>query len=193
MNPSRASPTLVKTNPVSESARSVEYATQAVSYSFNPYVVFTSVLAVTGSNLSTEPVGIFRQISGLMCTQEWERFCAFFCMVFKVPELRAQIFEGSVVISTRAKQKDKDDGKYCSYFIYITTCSNTVYFTGGSSGSSFAKLLARKKSLTALSPVKAMSSSGTAVKGALNFEDHGEYTCISHFLVFSYPFISSHI
>jgi hypothetical protein len=117
MNPSRASPHVVKTNPVSESARSVEYASQAGSYGFNPYIVFTSVLLVTSSNLTSEPVGIFRQISGLMCTQEWERFCAFFCMVFKVPELRAQIFEGSVVISTRAKQKDRDDGKYQSHHI----------------------------------------------------------------------------
>jgi hypothetical protein len=88
----------------------VEYAVQAGSFGFNPYIVFTSVLAVTGSNLTSEPVGIFRQISGLMCTQEWERFCAFFCAVFKVPELRAQIFDGSVVLSTRAKQKD--DGQY---------------------------------------------------------------------------------
>ena len=56
-----------------------------------------------------------------MCTQEWERFCAFFCMVFKVPELRAQIFDGSVMLSTRAKQKD--DGMCYSY---LMMCSNMV-------------------------------------------------------------------
>lgn len=128
MNPSRASPNLVKINPVSESVRSVEYASQAGAYGFNPYIVFTSVLLVTSSNLTSEPVGIFRQIGGLMCTQEWERFCAFFCMVFKVPELRAQILEGSVMISTRAKQRDKDDGKYfVSYMHY--NFFNLTYFS----------------------------------------------------------------
>jgi hypothetical protein len=56
--------------------------------------------------------------------------------------------------------------------------SNTV-FTGGSSGSNFAKLLARKKLATALSPIKVMSSNNAVVKGALNFEDQGEYMPIN--------------
>jgi hypothetical protein len=26
-------------------------------------------------------------IQGILCTQEWQRFCTFFCMIFKQPQL----------------------------------------------------------------------------------------------------------
>jgi hypothetical protein len=107
VNPSRAAPVFVKSAPSSDSARSTRYAIQAnASHNFL-YTIFTSVLAVNSSNLhERDPQGMFRQITGTLCTQEWERFCAFFCMVFKAKELHAQIYEDAISISTRAKPKD---------------------------------------------------------------------------------------
>ena len=108
VNPSRASPSSVKPqSSSSDSNRSTTYAIQANAFNNFNYAVFTSVLAVTSSNiLDLEPQGMFRQITGTLCTQEWERFCAFFCMVFKEQELHAQIYEDAISISTRAKPKD---------------------------------------------------------------------------------------
>jgi hypothetical protein len=107
VNPSRASPACVKMQSLSDTNRSTIYALQANAMNNFQYAVFTSVLAVTSSNLlDPDPQGAFRDISGTLCTQEWERFCAFFCMVFKEQELYAQIYNDAISISTRARPKD---------------------------------------------------------------------------------------
>jgi hypothetical protein len=107
VNPSRAAPSSVKPAASTDATRGTTYAIQANAINNFSYAVFTSVMAVCSSNLlDTDPQGIFRQITGTLCTQEWERFCAFFCMVFKVEELYAQIYEDAISISTRAKPRD---------------------------------------------------------------------------------------
>jgi hypothetical protein len=108
VNPSRAAPSIVKmSTSSSDSVRNTKYAIQATASHNFLYTIFTSVLAVNSSNLlDSEPQGMFRQITGTLCTQEWERFCAFFCMVFKAKELHAQIYEDAITISTRARPKD---------------------------------------------------------------------------------------
>jgi hypothetical protein len=106
VNPSRAVPAVVKPA-VGDSQNATKYVVHANAVSNYQFSVFTSVLAVTSSNLlDPAPNGLFRQIRGIMCIQEWERFCAFFCMVFRERELHAQIYEDSISISTRAKSKD---------------------------------------------------------------------------------------
>jgi hypothetical protein len=119
VNPSRAAPSIVKSASSSDSARSTRYAIQAnASHNFL-YTIFTSVLAVNSSNLlEHDSQAMFRQITGTLCTQEWERFCAFFCMVFKARELHAQIYEDAISISTRAKPKD-GAGKPLLTFAYL--------------------------------------------------------------------------
>ena len=105
VNPSRAAPHTVKPAPSSDNQRSI-YTVLGNTTTNYQYAVFTSVLAVTTSNLHLdEPQSLFRQLAGTMCTQEWERFCAFFCMVYREQELNAQIYEDAISISTRAKPK----------------------------------------------------------------------------------------
>jgi hypothetical protein len=112
VNPSRAAPSVVKPA-TTDSNRSSVYAVLANGKGNNAYALFTSVLVVTSSNLaSPDPSSTFRQLSGLLCTQEWERFCAFFCAIFNEQELCAQIYEDSISISTRAKPKSNNPGKH---------------------------------------------------------------------------------
>ena len=97
------------------------YILPAGSLSNYQFTVFTSVLAVTFSNLhDTEPNSPFRQIRGYMHVQEWERFCAFFCMVFKETELQAQIYEDAISIGTRAKAKDGNEHLHLRMWASLT-------------------------------------------------------------------------
>ena len=64
--------------------------------------------------LDHDTSAMFRQVNGVLCRQEWERFCSFFCMVFGEKELRAQIYEDAVAFSTRAKPREG--------IIQATTC-----------------------------------------------------------------------
>jgi hypothetical protein len=114
VNPSRAAPSAVRLS--SDSQRFGNYALLANSTSNYAYATFTSVLAVTSCNFDSSS-DIFRQICGLLCTQEYERFGAFFPAVFNEPDLYAQIYRDIVSITTRAKAKPKesdDAGAHCS-------------------------------------------------------------------------------
>src|SRR4051794_1987270 len=102
VNPSRAPPRVVKPSVPSDTQRSTSYTLQANMVPNYQYSVFTSVFAITSSNFNVnDPPSQFRQLSGTMCCQEWERFCAFFCMVYKVDELHAQIYDDAISVSTR--------------------------------------------------------------------------------------------
>jgi hypothetical protein len=83
------------------------YALLADATNNYSYAVFTSVMAIDSSNLQDlDTLSPFHQVSGVLCTQEWERFCAFFCEVFDVRELRAQIYEDNISITTRSRPKE---------------------------------------------------------------------------------------
>ena len=100
-------PHYVKTEAVNESNSAARYAVIASASVSRQYAVFTSVIVVSGANLVSPPTTTFaKNISGLLCSQEWERFCAFFCMVFKHKELGAQVNEDSISFTTRMKPKD---------------------------------------------------------------------------------------
>jgi hypothetical protein len=84
------------------------------------FAVFTSVLAVTSCNFYSSD-NVFHQICGLLGTQEFERFGAFFCAVFDEDELYAQIYENSVAITTRVKPKESKPGESnCMFFAQLT-------------------------------------------------------------------------
>jgi hypothetical protein len=178
INPSRAAPSSVKQSTISDPNRSTTYALQANAIHNYQYAVFTSVLAVTSSNiLDLDTPGMFRQIIGTLCTQEWERFCAFFCMVFKEQELHAQIYEDAISISTRARPKDVNSMSLSFIIVINAQCNVLLHLADAQHG--FSRLLARGspskspgKSSKPSSPVKVAGSSGsTSVKGALNFDD----------------------
>jgi hypothetical protein len=110
INPSRAAPASVKMAASEYSRSNVSYALLAGSQNSFGYAVFTSVIAIANSNIHDDnPTSTFRQISGTLCTQEWQRFCAFFCMVFKEKELHAQIYDDAITFSTRAKPNNRSD------------------------------------------------------------------------------------
>jgi hypothetical protein len=180
VNPSRAALSCVKPALSSDANRGTTYAIQASSINNFGYAVFTSVIAVCSSNLlDAEPQGIFRQITGILCTQEWEHFCAFFCMVFKVKELYAQIYEDAITISTRAKPKDT--AGELKIVIHCHLNQQLRVLKDRSQG--FSHLLARGS--PSKSPVKvARLSAGGSIKGALNFDDSG--TSLSLSLIVDY-------
>jgi hypothetical protein len=105
INPSRADPISVKMSPTGPTGSI--YALRGNAQVNYLYAVFTSVLLITASNLGGDAdTAAFHGVSGLLCSQEWERFCAFFCTVFKETQLAAQIRENAISITTRAKPKD---------------------------------------------------------------------------------------
>ena len=108
VNPSRAPPVCVKVGNSTDTQRSTAYAINANAQYSHIYTTFTSVLLITTANLSlnAESPSPYRGVNGLLCSQEWERFCAFFCMVFKQVDLAAQVYENAIAITTRAKPKD---------------------------------------------------------------------------------------
>jgi len=107
VNPSRAALSAVKLSLPAESQRQTVYVLRANAANNFSYAVFTSVLAITSSTLPPSVnLGNYQYVAGVLCTQEWERFCAFFCAVFKETELRAQIYEDAISITTRAKLKE---------------------------------------------------------------------------------------
>lgn len=116
LNPSRICPSRVAVQrPLSDGGqRTALYAIAANSSNRNDYALFTSVIVCVSSNLhEPDPPSPFHYISGRLCKQEWERFCAFFCAVFKEPELRAQVYENAISFSTRARPRDAP-GEYLS-------------------------------------------------------------------------------
>jgi hypothetical protein len=105
INPSRAAPISVKMGTPGPTGSI--YALRANAQLNHVYAVFTSVLLISGSSLGVDSdLATFRGVSGLLCSQEWERFSAFFCMVFKERELAAQIRDNAISITTRAKPRD---------------------------------------------------------------------------------------
>src|SRR5277367_670417 len=130
VNPSRAPSVCVKIAAPSEANRTTTttYAIQANTQHNHLYSVFTSVLFITSADLSidTDSSTPFRGVQGLLCTQEWERFCTFFCTIFKQPNLSAQIYENSISVTTRAKPKDsKRDTTSTFYQFHLTMpCSD---------------------------------------------------------------------
>jgi hypothetical protein len=105
INPSRAATHHIRPSTPSDTQSS--YALLAASVGNHSYAVFTSVIAVNASNiLIPDTQSPFHQISGVLCIQEWERFCSFFCMVFGRQELQAQIYEDAIAMSTRARPKE---------------------------------------------------------------------------------------
>jgi hypothetical protein len=176
-NPSRAAPHHVKPATTMEDSRS-NYALLGNATKNFQYAVFTSVIAVTQSNLhDSEPSGMFRQVSGTLCTLEWERLCAFFCMVFKEKELHAQIYEDALTFSTRARPRDAVNT------VSKLHCRFSLWFAKPSAGMSKSRLISRGS--PSKSPVKVTGSTGSgSVKGALNFEDTGE----NHSLTFLHLF-----
>jgi hypothetical protein len=89
------------------------YAIHADGINNYSYAVFISIIVVSTSNLlDPDASGSLHSILGLFCQQEWECFCAFFCMVFKENELQAQIYKDAVSFSTRAKAKEGEWDKF---------------------------------------------------------------------------------
>jgi hypothetical protein len=106
-NPSRAAPDLLKTTTVSESRSASNYAIPFNSSSSSYYAIFTSVVIMSSANLPIPPTeALSKNVSGILCTQEWERFCVFFCMIFKSNPLGANITEDAISFSTRLKPKE---------------------------------------------------------------------------------------
>ena len=106
INPSRASPSSVKMS-TPDAKYTTTYALHAGSTTNFGYAIFTSVILVTSSNIQeVSPDVQFRSISGTLCTQEWERLCPFFCMVFRQQQLHARVYEDAISFSTRARPKD---------------------------------------------------------------------------------------
>jgi hypothetical protein len=119
VNPSRAAPYHVKPAAGAEDQRSC-YALIGNATNNFQYAVFTSVIAVGQTNLhDADPSSMFRQVSGTLCTLEWERLCAFFCMVFKEPALHAQIYEDALAFSSRARPKEGSGKSSCTLFDII--------------------------------------------------------------------------
>jgi hypothetical protein len=170
VNPSRASPYRVKPQPPAlDAQRSATYALTVNAVQTYQYAVFTSVVVVTRADLTDRNTSsMFRQINGVLCQQEWERFCAFFCMVFGERELRAQIYEDAVTFSTRARPKE---GK-----VIILSTPPSRDLTDNTDQprtvSGISRLFSGKGSGPS-SPVK-VSSSAVTVRGALNFDDDGK-------------------
>jgi len=100
---------LVKTALVPGSKTASRFAIQANATTNNDYTIFTSVIIVSTANL-VFPMSLFKTISGLLCCQEWERFTAFFCQVFKQKTLYAPINEDSISFTTRMKLKAPNVG-----------------------------------------------------------------------------------
>jgi hypothetical protein len=111
INPSRAAPHSVKTAAVPESKVASRYAVLANSTTNNSYAIFTSVIIVSSANL-VFPLSPFKSVSGLLCCQEWERFTAFFCQVFRQKTLTAQINEDAISFTTRMRPKAVDTGTF---------------------------------------------------------------------------------
>jgi hypothetical protein len=119
----------------------------------------------------------FRSITGTLCTLEWERFCAFFPMVFRKPNLYARIYEDAISFSTKAKTAGTAGSTatggnsllyHMSLLIHI---SNFKHLKGRGLNRMFGKASAS----TSKSPVKTVTSpfKTSSIKGALNFNDPG--------------------
>lgn len=103
LNPSRASPlNAYSVHTSTDDSRSVMYAGKSVA------VLVSSVL-LDSSHLVTVPDrGLVQHyISGIFHNQEWERFCAFMCMVFGHPELTAQVSLDALSFSTKTEENCK--------------------------------------------------------------------------------------
>lgn len=147
------------------------YALRVNSLTNFGYCVFTSVILVNTSNLlDLEPEGQFRSISGTLCVQEWERFCAFFPTIFREDALFARIYEDAISFSTRAKgvgSTGTSSGEWCLDW-YYTFVTHTLKGRSGLN-KMFGKASSSK------SPIKTVASptkSGN-IRGALNFNDTG--------------------
>jgi hypothetical protein len=90
-----------------DSQRTSSYAIMANATNNYSYAVFCSILGVVSSNLHRfDTLSPFRQVTGTLCSQEWECMGAFFCNTFKILELQAQIYENAISITTRSRPKD---------------------------------------------------------------------------------------
>jgi len=85
------------------------YAIHANATYNNHYILFTSVVVVQHSNLHDDDTASpFHQIQVSFAKMEFERFCSFFCMVFKETGLHIQMYKGCISISTRARSKEEE-------------------------------------------------------------------------------------
>jgi hypothetical protein len=131
VNPSRAAPHLVKFLTPSQNGDSSSrtqsvyaiYGNAKVPYLF---VTFASVVIVTSSNLhDLETTSNFRQLHGLLAQLEWQRFCAFFCTVFKERYLKASIYDNAISFGVRARSQNNASSSMYSLkmshaiFIYL--------------------------------------------------------------------------
>jgi hypothetical protein len=106
INPSRANPALIK---MQKQETRNNYAIQANASFNNHFTLFTSVVYVQHSNLHDDDTASpFHQIQVNFAKLEFERFCSFFCMVFKEKALHIQTYKGCITISTRARVKEED-------------------------------------------------------------------------------------
>jgi hypothetical protein len=116
----------------------------------------------------------FRSISGLLCSQEWERLCAFFCTVFKETTLGAPINDDALSFTTRQKQT----AEFSAGMFYISSQYTMLIIDPGSSDLSVIR-----KSNTGSSPVKASQvryNTTTSLKGALGYYDTSACYLISY-------------
>lgn len=69
-------------------------------------ILVSSVFSVVSHLITIPDRGLAQHyISGIFHSQEWERFCAFMCMVFGHPELTAQLSLDALTFSTKAVGK----------------------------------------------------------------------------------------
>jgi hypothetical protein len=152
---------------IGDTQNAPRYVVPANALSNYQFTVFTSVLAITSSNLlDPEPTSMFRQIRGYMHTQEWERFCSFFCMVFGEEELHAQIYENTISVTTRAKAKESGVSS-------STSERTTADCKLGMAKRSFSNIMAGGSSSKSPVKVTGSPSKSSSVKSAINFEETG--------------------
>ena len=171
-NPSRASLYDVTPQPpTSETQQSTTYALTKNAVRAFQYAIFTSVIAVTKADLlDPNTSSMFRQVNGVLCKQEWERFYSFFCMVFGERELRAQIYEDTVTFSTCARPRE---GIFLCVVYYVAIAWSDCNTDQHRTASGISGLFSGNRSGPS-SPVK-VSGGVVPVRGALNFDDHGQY------------------
>lgn len=97
VNPSRASPLDVHSvNTSPDGSQSVLYAGNSLA------VLVSSVCSFESYIFSTPSKGLMQHyVSGIFHSQEWERFCAFICMVFGHAELTGQLALDVLSFSTK--------------------------------------------------------------------------------------------
>jgi len=106
INPSRASPLLVRSVKTGQAEKKIDHARATLKVG-NLQAICVSAVFLTSSTLLPESVNEDakvkqRGVSGILHKQEWERFCGFLCMTFDSPELRGPLTDDAIFFSTKS-------------------------------------------------------------------------------------------